>query len=244
MTNKKHKTLVMSDIHVGSRWSRTNAATSFLKRNSCQTLILCGDIIDSWAIGRSSEKKWFQAQTNFVRALMDCVSDTEIIYIKGNHDEFVERITKLGYKSVTFAKEYIYQSNGKSYLVTHGDIFDPVTTSHRWLAKLGDIGYSALLHINRRYNIYRLRKGLPYRSIARDVKKRVKNSISKFTDFDQQVAQAAAAAGCQGVICGHIHQADIKMIGDIQYLNSGDWMESLTALTEDWDGNWTMHKQG
>ncbi len=241
--NKQFKTIVMSDIHLGSKWSKTSAATRFLKKNSCQTLILCGDIIDGWAIMRGKGLKWKKRHTNFIKVLLDISHHTNIIYVRGNHDDFLDRIIPLGFLNITFTRDYILTSNDKRYYVVHGDVFDKVTSSLKWLAKVGDVGYSLLLWINSLYNHRRIKKGLPYYSIAQQIKKKVKASVSYISDFEKHIVSIADSKGCQGVICGHIHQPDIKTIGSIDYLNSGDWIESLSALTEDWDGNWAIYQQ-
>jgi UDP-2,3-diacylglucosamine pyrophosphatase LpxH len=126
--------------------------------------------------------------------------------------------------------------------VLHGDLFDRVTSSMRWLAKLGDVGYSFLLWVNGIYNRRRILKGLPYYSIAKEIKKKVKASVSYISDFEQHIVDVARSRECDGVICGHIHQPEIRMYGDVLYLNSGDWIESLSALTEDYDGNWSIYR--
>jgi UDP-2,3-diacylglucosamine pyrophosphatase LpxH len=124
----------------------------------------------------------------------------------------------------------------------HGDIFDAITTNFRWLAKLGDTGYTLLLWINKIYNNYRIRRGLPYFSLSQLIKEKVKSAVSYISDYETELVKIARKKGCQGVICGHIHHPAIVQYNDIQYLNSGDWVESLTALVEDFDGNWEIIK--
>ena len=200
-----YKTIVLSDIHLGSKWSKTKEVTRFLKQHSCDTLILCGDIIDGWSLMRGKNSKWRRRHTNFIKVLLDISHDTKIIYVRGNHDDFLDRVIPLTFSNISVVKDYIYTSGDKRYYVLHGDVFDKVTSSMSWLAKVGDVGYSFLLWANKIYNRRRLKKG------------------------------------CQGVICGHIHYPEKKMIGNVLYLNSGDWMESLSALTEDYDGNWNVY---
>ena len=241
MTPTRHfKTIVMSDIHLGSKWSKAKEANRFLRSHTCDTLILCGDVIDGWELVRGRREKWKRRHTNFISRLLDIQHDTHIIYLRGNHDDFLDRILPLQFANVSVLKEYVYTSGDKRYYVLHGDVFDHVTSSMRWLAKVGDVGYSALMWFNRLYNRRRLRRGLPYYSISQRIKQKVKASVSYISDFEQHLVQVAAQKGCSGVICGHIHQADKRMIGDILYLNSGDWVESLTALAEDYDGNWEI----
>lgn len=245
MPDPRHfRTLVLSDVHLGSKWSRTKEVNRFLRLHTCDTLLLCGDIIDGWELRRGRRDKWKRRHTEFIRHLLDIQHDTHIIYLRGNHDDFLDRILPLEFANVSVLRDYVYFSGGRSYYVLHGDAFDPVTTSMKWLARVGDVGYSLLLWLNRLYNHRRMRRGLPYRSISQRVKQRVKASVSYIGKFEHQLVDMARRKGCSGVICGHIHQADKRMIGDVLYLNSGDWVESMTALAEDYDGNWRILRYG
>ncbi len=237
---KHHKTIVISDVHLGSKWSKTKEVTNFLKNNSCETLILCGDIIDGWAIMRGHKEKWKKRHTNFFRQILKMQNDTKIYYIRGNHDDFLSRLIPISFYNITILDHFIYESNNKKYYVFHGDVFDNVTSGFKWIAKLGDVGYSLLLNINKWYNKHRIKKGLPYYSISAKVKHKVKSSVSYISNFEQQVQNMATSHKCDGAICGHIHHPEIKQIGDFLYLNSGDWVESLSALTEDFEGNWNL----
>ncbi len=246
MTQKKeitrYRTIVMSDVHLGSKWSAARQATRFLKENGCERLILCGDIIDGWAIMRGSKEKWKPKHTAFIKAVLDISIDSEVIYVRGNHDDFLDRMVPIEFGNISIVADYILHSGSKSYFVLHGDLFDNVTTSARWLSKLGDVGYSMLLMSNRFYNFIRNKSGLPYVSFASKIKQKVKSSVSQLSNFEQNLADLARAKKCQGVICGHIHRPEIKLIDGIEYLNSGDWIESLSALVEDFDGNWSLVK--
>jgi UDP-2,3-diacylglucosamine pyrophosphatase LpxH len=137
-------------------------------------------------------------------------------------------------------KDFIHQSNGKRYYVTHGDIFDSITSNMRWLSKLGDVGYTLLLHINKYYNRYRSLKGKTYFSLAQSVKNKVKSAVSYISDYERSLVDLAKTKHCQGIICGHIHRAENKLFGDIHYLNSGDWVETLSALVENEKGEWSI----
>ncbi len=239
----KFKTIVMSDIHLGSKWSKTKEATTFIRKNSCETLILCGDIIDGWAIMRGKSAKWKKRHTNFIKALLDISHTTRIVYLRGNHDDFLDRVTPINFLNMEIERDMVYESFGRKFYLLHGDIFDSITTNMSWLAKVGDVGYAFLLWLNSYYNQRRVKKGLPYRSIAREIKSKVKASLSYIDDFEKHICSVAQSRGCDGVICGHIHHPELKKIGDIYYLNSGDWVESLSALTEDWKGNWSIFTQ-
>lgn len=237
---KDYKTIVLSDIHLGSKWSKTKEVTRFLKKNSCETLILCGDIVDGWAILRGKSAKWKRKHTTFVKAILDISHHTEVIYIRGNHDDFLDRVLPINFLNIKIVRDYTYISGDKRYFCLHGDVFDKVTSSFSWVAKIGDVGYSLLLWINSIYNRIRIKRGLPYYSLSSDIKQRVKASVNYISDFENHIVEIAKAKECNGVICGHIHHAEIKDFGSIKYLNSGDWIESLSALTEDYDGNWSI----
>ena len=241
MVQPKHfRTIVMSDIHLGSKWSKAKEANRFLKYNTCDTLILCGDIIDGWELLRGRREKWKRRHTNFIRRLLDLPHNTHIIYLRGNHDDFLDRLLPIRFANISIQKDCIYPSGDQRFYVLHGDIFDHVTSSMKWMAKVGDVGYSLLMWINRIYNRYRLRRGLPYYSISQKIKQKVKASVSYIGNYERQLVEIARQKGCTGVICGHIHQADMRRIDDILYLNSGDWVESMTALTENYEGQWEI----
>lgn len=235
-----HKTIVLSDIHLGSKWSKVKEVTQFLKDNTCETLILCGDIIDGWDLVRGRKGKWRRRHTKFIKLLLDLQHHTKIIYIRGNHDDFLDRIVPFRFQNIEILKDYIHISGDKRFYVLHGDIFDTVTSRFSWLSKLGDIGYSTLMTFNKWYNDRRLLKGLPYYPISKNVKNRVKASVSYISDFQEHIAKVAKQKKCDGVICGHIHHPEKCYYDDVLYLNSGDWVESLSALTEDFDGQWDI----
>ncbi|MCB0429548.1 MAG: UDP-2,3-diacylglucosamine diphosphatase [Flavobacteriales bacterium] len=235
-----YKTIVISDLHLGIRSSKAKEVVKFLKNHACDKLILNGDIIDGWQLRKSGA--WKQKHTRFFKLVMKIASDcdTEIIYLRGNHDDFLDEVIPFRFGSFTITKDHVHESFGKRYYVVHGDIFDTVTTRLKWVAKLGDVGYTFLLWLNRKYNNYRVRKGLPYYSLSQRIKLAVKSAVSFITDFETQLAEVAKAKKCEGIICGHIHHPANKHIGNIHYLNSGDWVESLTALVETDKGEWKI----
>jgi len=238
---KKHyKTIVISDVHLGASGSKTKQLVRFLKQNTCEWLILNGDIIDGWQLQRSG--KWKRKHTRFFKIILKMIDryKTKVIYIRGNHDDFLDQILPLRIGSLSICREYIYESAGKRFYITHGDIFDSITTKLKFVAKLGDIGYNLLLWLNKRYNQYRAKKGLPYFSLSQKIKAKVKTAVSYIDDFEKELANFARLKNCDGVICGHIHQPAMKEIEGVLYYNSGDWVESLTALTEDFNGNWEL----
>jgi UDP-2,3-diacylglucosamine pyrophosphatase LpxH len=241
MLKRNHfKTIVISDIHLGTTNSKAKEVVRFLKENTCDKLILNGDIIDGWQLRKNG--KWKKKHTRFFRVILKMIekNNTQVIYVRGNHDDFLDSILPFNFGGVQIVKEYYHYSNNKKFLVIHGDIFDAITTKLKWLAKLGDVGYTFLLWLNKYYNSYRMKRGLPYFSLSQAVKQKVKGAVSYISDFESELVKVAKTRGCQGVICGHIHHPAMTQYDDILYLNSGDWVESLSAITEDYDGNWQI----
>lgn len=237
---KHHRTIVLSDIHLGSKWSKAKEVTRFLKENTCDNLILCGDIIDGWNLMRGKKNKWKRRHTKFIKLLLDIQHNTKITYLRGNHDDFLDVVLPMTFQNIKIVKDCIYESGNKRFYILHGDVFDTVTSRFSWLSKIGDIGYSLLLWINKIYNNRRVKKGLPYYSLSKEIKNKVKTSVSYISDYEHHIVEIARKKKCDGVICGHIHHPEMRYYDDILYLNSGDWVESLSALTEDFEGNWNL----
>lgn len=235
-----YKTIVISDVHLGTKGSKTRELVRFLKSTSCDHLILNGDIIDGWQLRKSG--KWKKRHTRFFSRVLKMVEEqnTKVTYLRGNHDDFLGQVLPFSVGNFSIQEDMIYESGSKRYFITHGDVFDHITRNLRWLAKLGDVGYTFLLYINRKYNERRRKKGLPYYSLSQKIKAMVKGAVAYIDDFEKQLVEIAKLKNCDGVICGHIHQPAIKQIQGIQYLNSGDWVESLTALVEDESGRWEL----
>lgn len=235
-----YKTLVISDVHLGTKGSKAKEVVRFLKQFSCDNLILNGDIIDGWQLKKSGA--WKRKHTRFFNRLLKMINQhhTRVYYLRGNHDDFLDQVLPMQIGNLNILNDMVYESNGKKFFVTHGDIFDSVTTNFRWIAYLGDIGYTFLLWLNRNVNLYRQKKGLPYFSLSQYVKSKVKTAVSYIDQYETELTKMAKAKGCDGIICGHIHKAEIREINGIQYLNSGDWVESLSALAEDHLGNWQL----
>lgn len=240
-TVKQYKTIIISDLHLGSDGSKAKEVTAFLKSVTCETLILNGDIIDGWQLKKGGA--WKKKHTAFFRVVLKMIEyqQTKVIYLRGNHDDFLDQIIpfSLG-KSFTIQRDYILESGEKRFLITHGDIFDSVTSKMKWLAYLGDVGYTLLLSMNKIYNQYRSWRGLSYYSFSQRIKQRVKEAVNYVSDFEEKITELAKANHCDGIICGHIHKPDIRQINDILYMNSGDWVESMTALVEDHSNNWDL----
>jgi UDP-2,3-diacylglucosamine pyrophosphatase LpxH len=243
MQDKVHySTLVLSDIHIGNSHSKTNEVIAFLNSISYDKLILNGDIIDGWQLQKNNVR-WRKRYTRFFKTIMRLMEQqqTEIIYIRGNHDDFLDHFLPFQFSNFHIVKDYIHESNSKQrYYVLHGDVFDLVSSHIRWLAMLGDMGYSFLLWVNKIYNKQRRKKGLPYHSMAQIIKKKVKRAVSYLSDFEKELVKLAKHRKFDGIICGHIHQAENKWIDGIHYMNSGDWVESLTALAETTSGEWEI----
>jgi len=230
---RHHRTLFVSDTHLGTRGCKAELLADFLLHNDCQTLYLVGDIVDGWRL----KEYWFwtDAHSQVLHAILDKVKDgTRVVYVPGNHDEALRDFCGLNLAGVELTPEAMHKTaDGRELLVIHGDHFDSIVTYARWLARLGDWAYTLALLANDVFNAIRRHLGLPYWSLSAYLKQKVKNAASFIADFEEAVAREARERGADGVVCGHIHHAEIKRIGGILYCNDGDWVESCTALTED-----------
>ena len=235
-----YKTIIVSDVHLGTKGSKSKEIARFLKQFHCDNLILNGDIIDGWQLKKSGS--WKRKHTRFFNRVLKMMESqsTNVYYLRGNHDDFLDQILPLQIGRLQILADMTYESNGKTYFITHGDVFDSITTNLRWIAYLGDVGYTFLLWLNRVVNYYRYKKGLPYFSLSQFVKGKVKQAVSYVDDYETELAKMAKAKGCDGIICGHIHKAENRMIDGVHYLNSGDWVETMSALAEDHEGNWEL----
>lgn len=227
-----YHTVILSDVHLGTRNSKATEAAAFLKSLRCERLILNGDIVDGWALRRGGP--WLDTHTKFVRAVLKKMEKegTEVIYLRGNHDDVITRFLPVSFGRMRLLTEYVLDTPQGPYLVVHGDGFDSITTHYRSLAWIGAIGYEMLLRVNRVYNHWRAWRGKEYFSLSKEIKARVKSAVSFVDRFEDQLQSLAQARKCVGVICGHIHTCADKRVGDTHYLNSGDWVESLTAIVE------------
>jgi UDP-2,3-diacylglucosamine pyrophosphatase LpxH len=231
--NRHYRTIFISDIHLGTRGCKADLLADFLTHHECRTLYLVGDIIDGWAL----KQGWFWSPEH--SRVVDLVlrkaeHGTRVIYIPGNHDEDFRKYCGLVFAGVELKREAIHQTaDGQALLVIHGDHFDAIITCARWLALLGDRAYTLALVLNDAFNCARRRFGLPYWSLSAYLKRKVKNAVSYISSFEHVLAREAKNRGLDGVVCGHIHHAETKMIDGILYCNDGDWVESCTALVED-----------
>lgn len=238
VTGKKRlhvRTVIISDVHLGTAECKAREVNHFLRTVRCEKLILNGDIVDGWQINRAG---WTKAHTRFVRIVLKMLEkrDTKVIYIRGNHDDVLGEFLPLEFENLRIAEDHIHEGLRGRYFVLHGDVFDTVTMNFVFLAHLGDWGYQLLLKINRAYNAWRAWRGKEYWSLSRAIKARVKTAVNHVSSFEEHIAQLARQHRCVGVMCGHIHTPADKMIHGIHYLNSGDWIESLTAIVEHLDG--------
>ena len=230
------RTVWISDVHLGTPGCNAELLLDFLKSTECETLYLVGDIIDGWQL----RKGWYwpTRHNDVVRCILKKAKHgTRVVYVPGNHDEALRDFTGLNFGGVEVVDDIIHRTaDGRDLLVIHGDQFDGVVLYARWLAFLGDHTYTLLLKLNRVVNAVRKRLGLPYWSLSSHLKKKVKNAVQYVCSFEAAVAHAASERGADGVVCGHIHTAEIRQIGDVTYYNDGDWVESCTALVEQFDG--------
>ena len=240
MTKLVVRTVILSDVHLGTVESKVHEAMHFLRHVRCTKLILNGDIIDGWQLKRSGQ--WTKAHTGFIRLVLKRLEKgkTEVVYLRGNHDDILARFLPLSFENLSIVEEHVHESPRGKYLVLHGDVFDTITKNFVFLSHLGDWGYLLLLRINRLYNAWRAWRGMAYWSLSKAIKARVKEAVNHISNFEQHVAQLAKERGCIGVMCGHIHTPADKMIDGIHYLNSGDWVETLTAVVEHLDGRFEL----
>jgi UDP-2,3-diacylglucosamine pyrophosphatase LpxH len=231
-----YRTIWISDFHLGTRGCKAEFLLDFLRDTEAETIYLVGDIVDGWRL----KKSWYWPQTHndvIQKILRKVRKGTRVIYVPGNHDEWLRDFTQLQFGGVEVMEDAIHvTADGRRLLVVHGDVFDAVVMHARWLALLGDGAYTATLWLNRHFNMVRRRLGYPYWSLSAYLKRRVKNAVQYITSFGEAVADEARRRGVEGVVCGHIHHAELREIGDILYCNSGDWVESCTALVEHFDG--------
>ena len=240
---KTYRSIFVSDVHLGTKDCKAGQLNNFLKHNSCDTLYLVGDIIDAWKI-QQNRWRWKQSHTNVVRRILGHAKrGTRVVFIAGNHDEFLRPMIPYGF---SFGLVEIHNqiehigADGKHYLVTHGDLFDGITRLAPWIAFLGDKAYDFILSLNNKFNWIRRRMGFGYFSLSKFLKHKVKKAVDFIFKFEENLADYCKKRGFDGVICGHIHHAEIKEINGVTYMNDGDWVESCTALVEHWNGRWEI----
>jgi UDP-2,3-diacylglucosamine pyrophosphatase LpxH len=235
-TRRRFRTIWISDIHLGTRGCNAQLLIDFLDHTDSDTLYLVGDIIDGW---RLKKRFYWPTGHNEViwRVMKRARRGTRVIYIPGNHDEMFRPFSGLNFGGVEIRRKAIHETaDGRRLLVLHGDEFDAIMLAHRWLALVGDAAYGILMRLNVVVNRARKRMGLPYWSLSKHAKHKVKNAVAFISQFEEIVAHAADSRRVDGVVCGHIHTAEIREIGNVTYYNDGDWVEGCTALVEDYNG--------
>ncbi|KQT53277.1 UDP-2,3-diacylglucosamine hydrolase [Aureimonas sp. Leaf454] len=238
--NRHFRTLFISDIHLGSKAAQAELLIDFLRRHDAEKIYLVGDIVDGWRLKRAWH--WPQSHNDVVQKLLrKARKGTEIVYIPGNHDEFLRDFQGTHFGGIDVRRNDVHvTADGRRFLVLHGDEFDVVVRNARLIAYLGDWAYDAAIAINLVFNRMRRAFGFPYWSFSSWAKLKVKNAVSFIGAFETALAEEALRHGCDGVICGHIHHAEIAMRSGIEYVNTGDWVESCTAVAERHDGSLEM----
>jgi len=233
---RRYRTIWVSDIHLGTRGCNAQMLIDFLDSTDSETMYLVGDIIDGWRLRRSWY--WPASHNDIVwRVMKRAKRGTRVVFIPGNHDEMFRQYSGMTFGGIEIRRNAIHETaDGRRLMVTHGDEFDTVVMCHRWLAFAGDAAYSMLMRLNIVINAVRQRFNLPYWSLSKHAKHKVKNAVEFISRFEEAVAHEAGERGVDGIICGHIHTAEIRNFGDIVYYNDGDWVEGCTALVEHFDG--------
>lgn len=230
------RAVFISDLHLGTPGCQAKALLAFLKAHPSDRLYLVGDIIDGWQLRR----RWYWPQSHndvVQKILRRARKGCQVVFIPGNHDEFVREFVGHPFGGVDVVEEAVHETaDGRRLWVTHGDLYDGVIQYAKWLAYLGDTLYEWALRLNRHVNSWRARMGLPYWSLSQYLKHRVKSAVSFITRFEEALAHEARRRGLDGVVCGHIHRPEMRVIDGVLYCNDGDWVESLSALVEHADG--------
>jgi UDP-2,3-diacylglucosamine pyrophosphatase LpxH len=233
----KVRAIFLSDIHLGTRGCQAARLLEFLKNHDAEYLYLLGDIVDFWAMRRGVH--WSPAQNTVIQKVLRRARHGEkVMLVPGNHDEALREHDGIAFGGISIANEHIHiTADGRRFLLIHGDEFDQVTRHHRWVALLGDVAYNALVSINGWLSWCRRHLNIPgYWSLAGYAKRKVKTAVSFIFDFEDSVIHAVRERGLDGVICGHIHSATIREVGQVTYINCGDWVDSCTAIVEHFDG--------
>ena len=234
----EYRSIFISDTHLGTRGCRCDFLADFLRRGSAENLFLVGDIIDGWRLRKSWY--WDENHDDVLRQILrHARSGTKVTYIPGNHDEMFRSWLPAGVdiSGIRLVKEAEHvTADGKRLLIVHGDEFDNVVRYARFLALLGDWAYTTALIANRWFNVARRHLGLPYWSLSAWLKRQVKEAVKAVDRFESALAAEARRRGFDGVVCGHIHHAEMREVDGIMYMNDGDWVESCTALVEHHDG--------
>lgn len=231
------RTAWISDVHLGIRACKAEYLLDFLEHLDCDRLYLIGDIIDFWNL--KSGWYWPASHTRVLQKIMEMAArGIDVVYVPGNHDELFRDYAGAVFAGVRVEAQSIHKTaDGRRFLVIHGDEFDSVVKYSKWLAMLGSTAYDFLLQANRWVNFFRRRLGFPYWSLAAYLKQKVKNAVNFISNFEHALAHEARRRQVDGVVCGHIHKAEITLVNGVLYCNDGDWVESCTAMVERHDGS-------
>ncbi len=235
-TSTHYRAIFISDIHLATRGCKAEYLLDFLRHHECDTIYLVGDIVDGWRMRRGLY--WPQAHNDVVQKLLRRArKGTRVIYLPGNHDEGMRGYLNMNFGGVRVMNRTVHRTvDGRKLLVMHGDQLDAVVMSARWLALLGERAYVAALGLNELFNAVRRRLGFPYWSLSNYLKQKVKHAMEFVSDYRLTLVQEAVRRGVDGVVCGHLHRAEICNVDGVMYYNTGDWVESCTALVEHHDG--------
>ncbi|MTI19230.1 UDP-2,3-diacylglucosamine diphosphatase [Rhodobacteraceae bacterium RKSG542] len=237
---RRHKSLFISDVHLGTRGCKAEALLEFLDHHDGEVIYLVGDIVDGWRLRR--RWYWPAAHAKVITRIRQLAAEgRRVVYIPGNHDDFLRGFYGVHLEGIEVAEQAIHETvTGKRYLVTHGDQFDVVVMNARWLALVGDVAYTTALGLNTFINRFGSALGLPYWSLSSWCKLKVKKAVNFIGRFEEALVGLARADGLDGVICGHIHHAAQRRFEEVHYINTGDWVESCTAVTESYEGTFEV----
>ncbi|CAO6132204.1 UDP-2,3-diacylglucosamine hydrolase [Candidatus Pelagibacterales bacterium] len=243
-----YRSIWISDFHLGTRGCQSELLLEFIKHTQSEKLYLVGDIIDGWAL--KNTWYWPQSHNDVVQKILrKARHGTEVFYLSGNHDEVTRGFAPVNFGGVSILNQIIHETvDKKKYLVVHGDQFDGIIQCAKWLAMLGSITYDFLIYFNRYINFFRKKLGYEYWSLSNYLKFTVKNAVKFVSEYEKLVCNYAKQFKVEGIICGHIHHANMQYMNEIHYINDGDWVESCTALVEHFDGkleliNWTEKRK-
>ncbi len=238
MKHQQFKSIFISDIHLGSKACKAEETCAFLKTHKAENLFLVGDIIDGWRL----RKKWFfpQSHVNVIRRILTFAKrETNVFYILGNHDEVFRKFLHYGIDigRIQILNEYTYTSNGRKYLIIHGDSFDTIMLDQKWLMHIGDTLYNLLIWFNNKFNKVRKLFGMNYWSLSKWLKHNTKEALNFIYRFEEKIISYCKEENYDGIVCGHIHTPNIKKIDDVVYMNDGDFCESCSAIVETFNGD-------
>ena len=241
------KSIFISDIHLGTKGCQADSLCNFLKAHTCDNLFLVGDVVDGWRL----RKRWYfpQSHANVIRRILTSAKrGTKVYYLLGNHDEGLRPFLRFNIDigRIKILNKHTYTAlNGKKYLIVHGDMFDVLMRKNRkWIMHIGDTLYDLMISFNTYFNKVRKLFGYPYWSLSKWLKSNTKEAVKFINRYEDYVAQYCKDKGYDGIVCGHIHHAEIKTINSIEYMNDGDWVESPTALLEHVNGEWEIYRHG